>query len=184
MLSEEARKRLLTIARTTVEAVVSGQRPPVFIEPHPELQERQGCFVTLKNGQELRGCIGCFSSDMSLWQTVQEQAVSSARRDPRFQSNPITPPEVPQLRIEISVLSPLRKIEDPLDIQLGVHGIVIQRGGRRGCFLPQVATETGWTREEFLSRCAAGKAGLPPDAWREPDTDILVFTAEVFHEPG
>ena len=182
MLSDEARKRLLTIARATVESAAKGERLPVFIEPHPELQRPQGCFVTLKNGPQLRGCIGCFSSDKPLWQTVQDQAVSSCRHDPRFRDNRITPEEVPRLHIEISVLSPLKKIDNPLDIELGKHGIVIQRGGRRGCFLPQVATETGWTKEQFLSRCAAGKAGLGPDAWQDPETEVLVFTADVFHE--
>lgn len=182
MLSDEARKRLLSIARASVLAAVRGERPPVIIEPHPELQGHHGCFVTLKNHGRLRGCIGCFASDRPLWQTVQQQAISSATQDPRFTMDPIRPAEVAELDIEISVLSPPRKIENPLDIQLGRHGIIVQSGSRRGCFLPQVATETGWSKEEFLSHCAAGKAGLAPDAWRQPGTVVYTFEAEVFGE--
>ena len=182
MLSEQAKNRLLKIARASVEAAAGGKRQPQFIEPYAELQGNHGCFVTLKNKGSLRGCIGCFSSDKPLWRTVQEQAVASTKHDPRFLSAPITPEEVPQLTVEISVLSPLRRIENPLDLDLGKHGIVVQRGSRRGCFLPQVATETGWSKEEFLSRCCEGKAGLDPGAWRDPSTEVLVFTAEVFHE--
>jgi len=80
----------------------------------------------------------------------------------------------------VSVLSELQPIEDPLDIELGVHGIYIARGGLSGCFLPEVATETGWSKEEFLSRCCGGKAGLAPDAWKDPQTKVYVFTSEKF----
>ena len=109
-------------------------------------------------------------------------AVAAATEDPRFISAPITPEEVKDLNIEISVLSPLEKIENPLDIELGKHGIHIKKGYRSGCFLPQVATETGWSKEEFLSRCASMKAGLPDSAWKEPDTEVYVFTAEIVDE--
>ena len=90
--------------------------------------------------------------------------------------------ELQDVNVEISVLSPLERTNDPLSIELGVHGIYIRSGFSSGCFLPQVATETGWSKEEFLSNCASHKAGLPPDAWRDPDTEVLTFTAEVFRE--
>jgi uncharacterized protein (TIGR00296 family) len=85
-----------------------------------------------------------------------------------------------QLDVEISVLSPLRKTDDPLSLRLGVDGIYIKRGCTSGCFLPQVASETGWSKKEFLSYCCAHKAGLPADAWRDPETEVYLFTAEVF----
>jgi len=149
---------------------------------HPELQGKQGAFVTLKTDGKLRGCIGRFVSDAPLWQTVRAMAVAAATEDPRFVGMRIRPSELPRLKIEVSVLSPLQRIENPLDIELGKHGIYIRRGMRSGCFLPQVATETGWSKEEFLSHCCAGKAGLHPDAWKDPDTEVLVFTAQIIEE--
>jgi len=181
-VTEEAKRRLLDIARRCVEAAVRGEPAPEIREDHPELQGEQGCFVTLKNHGRLRGCLGNFTSDIPLYRMVAQMAAASATQDPRFLNDPVTPAELPQIDIEISVLSPLKRIEDPLDIELGVHGIYIRRGMASGCFLPQVATETGWSKEEFLSYCCSHKAGLAPDAWKEPDTEVLVFTAEVFGE--
>jgi len=181
-MTEEAKQRLLKIARASVEAAVNNKPLPQIEETHPELQAEQGCFVTLKRREMLRGCLGSFTGDKPLYKMVNEMARSSATRDPRFFSQPITPAELPEIEIEISVLSPLERIENPLDITLGMHGIYIKKGMASGCFLPQVATETGWTKEEFLSNCCSHKAGLNPRAWEEPDTEVLVFTAEVFSE--
>ena len=111
---------------------------------------------------------------------VAEMAKASATGDPRFFGNRITAAELPQLDIEISVLSPLKKTDDPLSLRLGIDGIYIKRGFTSGCFLPQVATETGWSKEEFLSYCCSHKAGLPPDAWKDKNTDVFLFTAEIF----
>jgi AmmeMemoRadiSam system protein A len=109
-------------------------------------------------------------------------ADAAATQDPRFFGRQLTPGELGDLEIEISVLSPLQRVEgDPLEaVELGRHGIYIRSGGRTGCFLPQVADETGWSKEEFLAHCCAGKAGLSPDAWRAPQTEVFTFTAEVF----
>ncbi|MBA7695770.1 hypothetical protein ES703_104405 [subsurface metagenome] len=107
-------------------------------------------------------------------------AKSSATGDPRFFANPVTAEELDQLDIEISVLSPLKKTDDPLSLRLGTDGIYIKKGGFSGCFLPQVATETGWSKEEFLSYCCAHKAGLAPDAWKDKNTEVYLFTAEIF----
>ena len=109
-------------------------------------------------------------------------ASASATRDSRFSANPITAKELDELDIEISVLSPLEKTDDPLSLRIGIDGIYIVKAGRTGCFLPQVATETGWTTEEFLSNCCGHKVGLEPDAWKESDTEVYLFTAEVFGE--
>jgi len=181
MLSEKARRTLLDIARTTVEHAVRGKLTPRFDVDDPELQGHQGAFVTLKTHGQLRGCIGNFVASQPLWQVVRDMADAAATRDMRFFGNQLTPGELPHLRIDISVLSPLTPVKDPLEaIELGTHGIYVRKGGRSGCFLPQVATETGWSKEEFLSHCCAGKAGLAPDAWQDPSTEVLVFTAEVF----
>ena len=181
-MNSEQRHLLLKIAKDTVEAVVKGQKTEAVKSDDPELTANCGCFVTLKNGERLRGCIGQFVSDRPLIELISEMAKASATNDSRFFSDPITPDELKQLSIEISVLSPLEKTDDPLSLRLGVDGIYIVRGRSSGCFLPQVAEEAGWSREEFLSYCCSHKAGLAPDAWKEKDTEIYLFTAEVFGE--
>ena len=179
-MNESQRRTLLKVAKETVEAVVRGERVPKAASDDPELNEHCGCFVTLKNGDELRGCIGQFVSERPLIELIVEMAISSASRDPRFLNYQITADELEDLDIEISVLSPLEKTDEPLSLELGVHGIYIKRGPRGGCFLPQVATETGWDKEEFLSYCCSHKAGLPAEAWKDGVTDVYLFTAEVF----
>ena len=181
-MQEAARRRLLEIARASVTVAVRGAGPVKVTEANPELQGKQGCFVTLKRQGRLRGCLGHFTGDKPLYEMVNETARTSATGDARFFSEPITAAEIPELEIEISVLSPLRRVKDPLSIELGVHGIYIRKGHAGGCFLPQVASETGWTKEEFLGNCCAHKAGLSPRAWAEPETEVSVFTAEVFGE--
>ncbi|MBN1808597.1 MAG: AmmeMemoRadiSam system protein B [Planctomycetes bacterium] len=181
-LSDRARAELLRIARDSMEAAVLRRKPSL---PPPDLDElsvQRGVFVTLKTRGRLRGCIGTFTSDRPLWQEVRDKARSSTLEDPRFVGDRISARETKDVHIEISVLSPLRKTDDPLSIELGTHGIYIRRGYRTGVFLPQVAVEEGWSKEEFLSYCASHKAGLPPDAWKDPDTEVFTFTAEVFGE--
>jgi AmmeMemoRadiSam system protein A len=196
-MNETQKHALLKVAKDTVEAVITNKRlgrtgamPPNIVKietDDPDLATPSGCFVTLKNharsasgGEELRGCIGNFVGDRPLVEMVIEMAKASATSDPRFFDDPITPDELPNLDIEISVLSPLKKTNDPLSLRLGIDGIYIKRGPYAGCFLPQVAEETGWTKEEFLGFCCSHKAGLPYDAWKDPKTDVLLFTAEVF----
>jgi AmmeMemoRadiSam system protein A len=179
-MNEQQKQTLLKIARDTVRAVIKGEpaEPPQSTDP--ELNAPCGCFVTLKNQGRLRGCIGQFTSDSPLIELVAEMAKASATGDPRFFADPITAGELDQLDVEISVLSPLKRTDEPLSLRLGVDGIYIKRGHASGCFLPQVATETGWSKEEFLSYCCAHKAGLAPDAWRKPETEVYLFTADVF----
>ncbi len=179
-MNDQQKQMLLKVARDTVEAVVRRQPAPKPQSDHPELNARCGCFVTLKNRGRLRGCIGQFISDSPLVELIAEMAKSSATGDPRFFADPITSRELSQLDVEISVLSPLKRTDDPLSLQLGVDGIYIKKGRASGCFLPQVAPEADWSKEEFLSNCCAHKAGLAPDAWRDPETEVCLFTAEVF----
>ena len=148
----------------------------------PQLNACCGCFVTLKNKGRLRGCIGQFTSEVPLIELIGLMAKASATGDPRFLADPISAGELDKLDIEISALSPLQRTSEPLGLRLGVDGIYIKRAGASGCFLPQVATETGWSKEEFLSNCCAHKAGLPADAWKDDQTEVYLFTAEVFGE--
>ncbi|MBW8040496.1 MAG: AmmeMemoRadiSam system protein A [Planctomycetes bacterium] len=179
-MDDTQKQTLLKVARDTVEAVIKGGVTPKPESDDSELNALCGCFVTLKNKGRLRGCIGRFISEIPLIELIVEMAQASATGDPRFLADPITAGELAQLDIEISVLSPLERTNDPLSLRLGVDGIYIKKGCTSGCFLPQVATETGWTREEFLSYCCAHKAGLSADAWRHPETEVYLFTAEVF----
>ena len=177
--SDAERRTLLGLARQAVAAEVSGAPAPRPDAVPPALQQKRGCFVTLKNGDALRGCIGTFQPHLPLAEQVVEMGVAAAR-DPRFPMNRIRPEEVPELTVTVSVLSPLEPTDRPEQLEVGRHGIYVIRGARAGCFLPEVATEMGWTAEEFLDNCCAGKAGLPPGAWREPGTQVLLFTTETF----
>ncbi len=181
-MDDLAKKILLDIARKSIEAAIKRETNPPISCNHPDLQGKQGAFVTLKTRGRLRGCIGRFISDIPLYQLVSEMAISSAMEDSRFEFNRINPAELNLLEIEVSVLSPLRRIHNPLDFELGKHGIYIKKGYSIGCFLPQVATETGWSKAEFLSQCCWSKAGIPEDAWKSRDVEIYTFTAEIIEE--
>jgi len=181
-ISDEDRKVLLALARETVMATAEGLMPPTPPAPAGGLAITRGCFVTLKNHGVLRGCIGTFNPDKPLPAQIVEMAAAATARDSRFAGNPITPEEVPELTIGISVLSELEPIDDPLNIELGVHGIYVRRGDAGGCYLPEVATETGWSKEELLSHCCGGKARMSPDAWKDPDTTVQTFTTEKFSD--
>jgi len=180
MLNEKQRKRLLEIARKSIESYLVTGKKLELTENDPVLSEQCGAFVTLRLHNELRGCIGNIIGNQPLYLTVRDMAVEAAVNDPRFM--PVTEKELKSVIIEISVLSPLEKIDNPDKIELGVHGVLIKRGYRSGVFLPQVATETGWSKNEFLSNLCAHKAGLSPLAWKDPSTEIYIFTAEVFSE--
>jgi AmmeMemoRadiSam system protein A len=182
-MNQAQKHALLKVAKDTIEAVITRKRLPKVEADDPDLATHLGCFVTLKNHDQLRGCIGQFIADKPLVQMVVEMAKASATSDPRFFGDPVTADELASLDIEISVLSPLKKTADPLSLRLGIDGIYIKRGYSSGCFLPQVAEETGWTKEEFLSYCCSHKAGLPETAWKDPKTDVFLFTAEVFGSP-
>jgi len=121
-----------------------------------------------------------YHRQQSLVETVHDMAVAASSQDPRF--SPVTPAELKDIDVEISVLSKPRKVKDASEIVLGKHGVIVSSGNRQGVFLPQVADETGWSKEEFLSELCSQKAGLPPDAWKDPNVSLYVFTADVFSE--
>lgn len=175
------RDKLISLARDALAAAVSG-RPLPAPEPGdaPPLP-CGGMFVTLRNRGRLRGCIGTFQPPANLEETVVETA-AAAVRDPRFVLAPITREELDHLDLEISLLSPPVRTHDPLSLRPGIDGVLIHRGEASGCFLPQVATEQGWNAEQTLSHCCAGKANLPPEAWRDPQTEVYFFTAEIIED--
>jgi len=179
-VNDAQKQTLLKTARGAIQAALAGQPCPKVKSDDPQLCAHCGCFVTLKNHGRLRGCLGQFTSDIPLIELVGQMAKASATSDPRFFAEPITTDELDQLDIEISVLSPLKLTHEPLSLRLGVDGIYIKKGTASGCFLPQVATETGWSKEEFLSYCCAHKAGITPDAWKDADTEVYLFDADVF----
>ena len=179
-MNEAQQRELLLLARDTVRAVVVDGPLPAPQSDDPDLSAQCGCFITLKNKGRLRGCIGQFTADKPLVELVVDMARASATSDPRFLADPIVPGELDKLDLEISVVSPLKKTHDPLSLRLGTDGIYIRQGCASGCFLPQVAAETGWSTEQFLSYCCLHKAGLPADAWKDPRTEVLLFTADVF----
>lgn len=175
-LNEKA--KLLRIARETLEMYLADRDLPTYQVTEPGLLQRAAAFVTLHRlDGELRGCIGRLETSDPLYRVVQECAISAATRDFRFR--PVTLQELPLLTIEISVLSPFRRVTDPEQIEVGKHGLLIHRGFHTGLLLPQVATERGWNRDEFL-RAVCMKAGLPSDAWRQ--AELSIFSAEVFSE--
>ncbi len=182
MLSAQARRTLITVARKRITSELTGHDPG-YPDRLPELEAPGGAFVSLHilHGFEprLRGCIGHITSDLPLYDTVREAAFAAAFRDPRFP--PLTKDEIADVVIEISVLSALERITDTRSIEAGRHGILIEHGRHSGLLLPQVALSHRWDRTTFLEQTCR-KAGLDPDAWRSPDTVIRIFTAEVFDE--
>jgi hypothetical protein len=180
-IAPQDRAALVSLARQAVaHAMGAGPRPIASYDGI--LGEPLGCFVTLTNKGALRGCIGTFHPRGPLADMVVEMGQAAAR-DPRFiYYRHITAGELPKLTIEVSVLSKLEPIADPLSLQIGKHGIYILRGGAGGCFLPEVATDQGWDAQEFLTQCCSGKAGLAPDAWKDKSTQVFVFTSEKFCE--
>ncbi len=178
-ISAEDRATLVALARDAVAAEVSDQQPPRPDSQSSILGEQRGCFVTLTNRGHLRGCIGMFQPQETLGEMIVEMGQAAAR-DPRFVTNPITPGEVAQLTVEVSVLSELEETSEPEKLRVGVDGIYILGRGTGGCFLPEVATDIGWDAKEFLRQCCLGKAGLPADAWKDPDMKVYLFTSEKF----
>lgn len=180
MLTQQEKKRLLEIARATLVAHVTGKNVPGFEESLPGLNLRRGVFVTLNKGDELRGCIGVFSSQEALYRTVGRMAVEASTNDYRF--SPVTAKEAGDITIEISVLTEPKEIDDWAKVRLGTDGVIVRRGVSSGVFLPQVATETKWDLETFLGQLCSQKAGLPWDCYKDPQTKIYTFQAEIFSE--
>jgi len=180
MLNEQQRKKLLQLARETILCHLRGEKLPSVETDDARLKEKRGVFVTLKKNDNLRGCIGLIIPVTPLMEAVQKMAIESATGDPRFP--PVTISEMKEIKIEISVLTVPRRVNSAEDIVLGRDGVIVKRGFRQGVFLPQVAEETGWNKEQFLSNLCAHKAGLPARAWEEKETELYTFQAEVFSE--
>jgi AmmeMemoRadiSam system protein A len=177
MVSKEDQASLMRLARHSIQAALQkGRKLPVVGSLSPLLREKRGVFVTLWL-EGLRGCIGFPQPVLPLGEAVQEAAVSAALRDPRFP--PVTSEEFQALGIEISVLTPPRSL-DPSRVKVGVHGLIVSKGGRSGLLLPQVAMEYRWDAWTFLDQTCV-KAGLPKDAWRK-GAEVLAFEAQVFSE--
>lgn len=180
-LTVQQKKRLIDIARQTIDEYVKTGKTPDVKETDARLFEEEGAFVTIHKRSYLRGCIGNIIGRKPLYLTVRDMAISAASQDPRFP--PVEPGELGDIDIEISVLSKPWAIKDVGAIELGTHGVIVSQGPwHQGVFLPQVATDTGWSKEEFLSQLCSQKAHLPPDAWQDPKTKIEIFTADVFSE--
>jgi len=180
MLNNQQRKKLLELARNSISAYLQTGKKMELSETDPLLKQEMGAFVTLNKGGQLRGCIGNLSANQPLYLTIRDMAVEAAIDDPRFSA--LTLPELKDIEIEISVLSPLKRVDSAEKIELGKHGVLVRKGYHSGVFLPQVATETGWSKEEFLNTLCTQKAGLPQDAWKDKDTELYIFEAEVFSE--
>lgn len=180
-LNKEEQKIALQITRKSLEAHFEGKEyslavlglPPIF-------QKERGVFVTLKQHGQLRGCIGNFTPNVGLAGNIKEMALSAAFNDPRF--TPLEKSELKDIKIEISVLSPMQKITNPDLIEIGKHGVYVKKGSRSGVYLPQVAFELGWNKEQFLNSLCEEKAGLPRDCWKDGSTELYIFTAQVFNE--
>jgi len=182
MLTSAQRAQLLTVARESIRAVLEGRRPEWNADDFDEVLRRpSGVFVTLRlrETHDLRGCIGSIQAQAPLYLAVSAAAQSAAFRDPRFY--PLSPAELADVELEISVMSPIEPLGSVDDIVLGRDGLIVSRGRNAGLLLPQVATEYAWDRDTFLSQTCV-KAGLPPGSWRSPETRIERFSAEVFGE--
>ena len=183
LLSPQHQRRLLDAARQTIRASLRGQRTPEPTEAEladPSLAQPAGCFVTLHrlDTHELRGCVGRLDAVDPLIVAVR-RAAASVLHDPRFGDTPVRLDELPRLQIDISVLSPLQPAAGPLDFDLRNDGIHLTWGERSGCFLPQVARETGWGKEQLLARLCVEKMGLPAHAWQDPRAKLQRFTTVI-----
>jgi AmmeMemoRadiSam system protein A len=177
VFERDDRRRLLELARRALEARVRREYAPA-LERGGALDIRCGAFVTIHRGGDLRACLGRLGDDWPIARVVAHLGRAVADSDPRF--HPVTVEELETLSIEISALTPEREVRSVQEIEIGRHGLIIERGSRRGLLLPQVATEHGWDVKTFLEHTCV-KAGLPPDAWTQ-DVHILSFEAEVFND--
>jgi AmmeMemoRadiSam system protein A len=178
MTSDPDRRQLLRIARDAIVAHVGGVSSENVVSVGEWSGRRGGAFVTLRSGEELRGCVGHIEMDEPLVDVVRRSAVAACSTDPRFAA--VAASELPQIALELSLLGPLEPIAGPEEIEIGRHGLVVEKGGHRGLLLPQVATEWNWNARQFLEHTCR-KAGLSPDAWKL-DAKLWRFEAEVFGE--
>jgi len=174
-LSLEEKASLLALAKQSLEAAVTGRPMADYVPEFESFEEVCGAFVTLNKHGNLRGCIGNMQGHEALFKTIQHMAVEAGLRDPRFPA--VEASELADIEIEISVLSPMKKMTDPSEIVVGKHGLMVVAQGRSGVLLPQVGAEYGWSALEFLGQ-TCHKAGLDVGAWRAGD--VFLYTASVF----
>ncbi len=180
MFSDDDKKIMLNAAREVLTVCVKGEEVKMPESLSKLESEAMGIFVTLHTRKgELRGCIGYLEGIKPLRDAIMDMTIAAATEDPRFK--PVSEEELGDVMLEISLLSPLRKIESPDELEIGKHGLVISRGHNKGLLLPQVATENNWDRKTFIEHTCE-KARLPRDAWKLDDTEISIFSAEVFEE--
>lgn len=178
MLNQQEQKELLRICKQSIEEYIKNNNTIDFQIDNKNLNKPMGAFVSIYNQKNLRGCIGMIETNKPLWKTVHNMSIAAATEDHRFSA--ITEEELPKLKYEINVLSVPQKINNWQDIILGEHGVIIKKDFNSGVFLPGVATDTGWTKEEFLSQLCYQKAGLPPNAYKDdPDIEIYIFTTQI-----
>jgi AmmeMemoRadiSam system protein B/AmmeMemoRadiSam system protein A len=177
LVTPEDQRYLHEIVKEVIGAKLEGRAPEIRARKSPVLEERRGAFVTLTIEGRLRGCMGQLVPTGSLVDVVKEMALAAAFSDPRF--TPLTREEFEKVEIEISVLTPLERTDDPEKIEVGKHGIYIRKGFQSGVLLPQVAADQGWDRQEFLD-ATCRKAGLPGKCWKEGEAEIYIFTAQIF----
>lgn len=182
ILTPDEKKFLLKLARTTIEQFIKYGKHIKIDDSNlsPNLKFKAGAFVTLHKNLKLRGCIGRFTANKALYKTVQDMAISAATQDSRFDN--LSVDELDKLHIEISVLTPLKRISSIDEIEIGKHGIYIKKDFYSGTLLPQVATENNWSKEEFLGYCSKHKAGLEWNSWKNDDVQIFTYEAIVFSE--
>ena len=161
VLKASSKKALLDLARHSIRTYLKEGNYLSFVTEDPELTASLGCFVTLYQKGNLRGCIGTFDRSEALYENVIRMAVAAATQDPRFQS--VGSDELDALTIEISVLGALEPMQDMMDFELGKHGVMVKSGARSGTFLPDVAIQQGWSKEQFVMTCAKEKARLSPE---------------------
>jgi len=178
LLTEKEKNLAGQIVWVALKAAAGNKPYRPAVPATPIFSAKMGVFVSLYQNGRLRGCIGNFAPAVGLAQNLADMARAAALDDPRFL--PLTATELRDLEVEISVLSPLQKIIDPKLIKVGKHGVYVRQGGHSGVYLPQVATEAGWNRKEFLNSVCRDKAGLAADAWRGGSIDIFIFTAQIF----
>lgn len=179
-LSEADKKLALYIARLSIKSQFDNEDVPLSIPADSQLNKPLGAFVTLKKNGELRGCVGAFEPEVPLYQVIAEQALHAALNDKRF--SPLTADELGQVEIEISVLSPRKRVYSPEEVIPGKHGVYIQKGNQGGTYLPQVATDENWDRETMMNSLCGEKAGIEEEAWKDGSAEIYIFTALVFSE--
>ncbi|MGI6278296.1 MAG: AmmeMemoRadiSam system protein B [Patescibacteria group bacterium] len=179
-IDQEEKQILLSWAREALTGYLAIGQIPLKKAPKVSLETKRAVFVTLKKNGQLRGCLGGFEAKEPVWQAVANMAIAAAANDPRF--SPVTKDELEDITIEVSLLSPLKKVTSWEEVELGKHGVYLKQGSLTGTFLPQVAQEGDWTKEDFLGEICAQKMGLNRDCYLDPATEIFIYTVESFTE--